>query len=679
MPANQQAYPLNTLNALSVTATTATTTPTTGAIIVAGGVGISGNLNVAGSITGGSITYASTSTGTLAVTNTPGTTLTITSTEESTSVGTGSALFSGGVSIAKNLHVGGSITGGAIVYASTSTGTLAVTNSPGTTLTVASIEESTTQANGSMVLQGGVGVAKTINAGSLKSFDATQSTSTTTGSIISGGGVGASGNINAGGDLACQKITAQSSQQSTSTTTGALQSAGGLGVGGNAFIGGEGQIQKMVFTSSENSTSATTGSVQAVGGVGVGGSVYSLGQVRGATVLASDATNSTLPSNGSMVSIGGLGVALDLNCGGQVQGNVLKSQALTASTSPTTGSIISAGGVGVGGAVFASGNINGSKIVAASTEQSTSTTTGSLVGSGGIGVVGNAYVGGFIQTQTVTATTATPSTSTGTGSIIASGGVGVAEKLYVGGDVVAEANALVTGSVTNGGYDFILGNTDQVTRGDTGASRAFVKFAGGILVINFEGDFYGGIILSGKTNVTGIFEADNFYTETVTPTYTLSAGTATATDAKNSVQRYNNAFTYTGCNVLTTLTDNTTFRLSFQSRRNLYRERFMLGRAKIIKYDTTGLLPALDTAYAVNSLFSKVEIPDPDPPLFNYTVYILAEGADSTTGAISNQFIFLAYANGYYNIEIDTTNTETDYVNDVGTVYPDKPPPTDVR
>ena len=44
-------------------------------------------------------------------------------------------------------------------------------------------------------------------------------------------------------------------------------------------------------------------------------------------------------------------------------------------------------------------------------------------------------------------------------------------------------------AIAGGGYDLILGANDQVTRGNTGTSRALVKGAGGVLTVNYQNDF----------------------------------------------------------------------------------------------------------------------------------------------------------------------------------------------
>lgn len=57
------------------------------------------------------------------------------------------------------------------------------------------------------------------------------------------------------------------------------------------------------------------------------------------------------------------------------------------------------------------------------------------------------------------------------------------------------------GNITAGGFDFILGNTDQVSRGNSGSSRALSKDFDGTnayLRMNNSGDFPGGVIVDGS-------------------------------------------------------------------------------------------------------------------------------------------------------------------------------------
>jgi hypothetical protein len=385
MPRDDTDFTTSTFNQIVVDATTVSSSAATGCVVLAGGLGIGGALNVTGTITGGAIVYASTSTGTLDVTDSPGLTMTVQSTEQATSTITGCATFDGGVGIAKNLHVGGTLVAGAITYASTSTGTMEVTDSPGLTLTVDSTEDSTSKTTGCATFIGGIGVGKSIYGASLNTTDTTQSTSTTTGSIISGGGVGVAGNIYAGGKLDVDDIDTDN-----------------IGI---------------------NAVSGTTLNVSST----------------------SDATSGG--SNGAAIFFGGVTIVKTTRSG---------------------------------------------DIEAFNTTASTTTTTGALQSGGGLGVVGD---------------------------------------INMGGDL-AGANAAFTGGVVNGGFDFILGNTDQSTRGNSGASRAFVKDTGNILAINFGGDFTGGTRIDGPSEL-GIVDATTITTTGLADFASLNvSGTATFATAE---------------------------------------------------------------------------------------------------------------------------------------------------
>jgi hypothetical protein len=75
-------------------------------------------------------------------------------------------------------------------------------------------------------------------------------------------------------------------------------------------------------------------------------------------------------------------------------------------------------------------------------------------------------------------------------SILSNGNVGI-------GTTNPTTNLHAWGYVTNGGTDFVLGNSDQVTRGNSGSSRALVKDSSATLVVNFNGDFGGGTRIDG--------------------------------------------------------------------------------------------------------------------------------------------------------------------------------------
>lgn len=85
--------------------------------------------------------------------------------------------------------------------------------------------------------------------------------------------------------------------------------------------------------------------------------------------------------------------------------------------------------------------------------------------------------------------------------------VGQGDGISVSADSIAVDNTVIrttggqtitgsfsaTSNITNGGFDFILGNSDQIARGNSGASRALTKDTGSTLVLNYAGDFTGGV------------------------------------------------------------------------------------------------------------------------------------------------------------------------------------------
>jgi hypothetical protein len=150
---------------------TQSTTYDTGAVVVAGGVGISGLLNV----NQGIYCYNTITSGGTFIGN---------SQSESFNDQTGSILTAGGIGVKKRLNVTGSISSNGVIYANNTT-------------------DATTASAGAIVVTGGVGVAKGLYAhGSISTdsfinvganatiFSATDSSSTSTGALVVGGGVG---------------------------------------------------------------------------------------------------------------------------------------------------------------------------------------------------------------------------------------------------------------------------------------------------------------------------------------------------------------------------------------------------------------------------------------------------------------------------------------------------------
>jgi hypothetical protein len=317
-------------------------------------------------------------------------------TDDASGENTGSLQAYGGASVSKSLWVGGD---------ATITGNLAITGSISTTgdspVTYSNTTDSTSTTTGSMVLAGGMGVAKSVFIGGrLVITNTTESTDPTTGSVVIGGGLGVNsdvhigGNSSIGGDLTVTgNITSTAGTvsftdvtPSTSTTTGTVVVGGGVGIGGAIYVGGPGH-----FVDDTASTSVTTGSIVTAGGVGIGG-----GLNLGGALNIVDATESTSTTTGSLITAGGVGIGANLHVGGDsvlsgsltVSGDINSTGTVTFtndldSTSPTDGSVVFMGGVGIAKSLFVG-----------SPNNSADPSSGGLVVSGGLGVAQDVFVGG---------------------------------------------------------------------------------------------------------------------------------------------------------------------------------------------------------------------------------------------------------------------------------------------
>ena len=169
----------------------------------ASNVEISGNLAVAGSTNLDILTTNSISGNVLLL-----------DTTQCENVETGSLKINGGVSIKKNVYIGGNLN------------VLGITNLTGNVIS------STAQ----------------ISTGLISTSDTTQSTVLGTGALQISGGASVNRNLFVGGLLnIAGNIKTNSTENSTSITSGALQSSGGLGIAGNCFLGGNVFISSNLF------------------------------------------------------------------------------------------------------------------------------------------------------------------------------------------------------------------------------------------------------------------------------------------------------------------------------------------------------------------------------------------------------------------------------------------------
>jgi microcompartment protein CcmK/EutM len=178
---------------------TASTSAASGALTVAGGLGVADDVYVGAELHVTSQVWTDTIRGSTATVST--------SLFDTTTTGT--------------IALGGAlVTGGAI-----SMGAANVTNSVG----VLSTKSSTTSANGALTVAGGVGVAENLNVGGVVDIeDTTTSTTTTSGALMVAGGVGIVENLNVGGDAVVNSIEVSdkgSITQGTSLATGVTLNA----------------------------------------------------------------------------------------------------------------------------------------------------------------------------------------------------------------------------------------------------------------------------------------------------------------------------------------------------------------------------------------------------------------------------------------------------------------------
>ncbi len=280
--------PSNIANLL-VSNSTASTTTASGALVVTGGAGIGGSLNVAGASRFSSATVA-------------------------TSIGTGALTVTGGAGIAGSLYVGeASRFTSTTVSLGSGTGALTVTGGVGIggSLYVANTSrfESTTISSsvgtGALTVSGGVGIGGSLFVGDSSRFTSSNiSISSGTGALTVTGGVGIGGSL-----YVANTSRFESSTVSSSVGTGALVIAGGVGIGGSLFVGNSSR-----FSSTNVSSSSGTGALTVSGGVGIGGSLY----VANASRFESN-INSSTPGVGGFVASGGVGIGLSVSIGGRLQ------------------------------------------------------------------------------------------------------------------------------------------------------------------------------------------------------------------------------------------------------------------------------------------------------------------------------------------------------------------------
>jgi len=578
---------LQATSQIFVASTTDSTSTTTGAVVVAGGVGIGKNLTVGGNLSlsgaGGQAT-GNIAAGNISATNLTVSGQSIfTSATNSTSTTSGALVIAGGVGIAQDLVLGGQLIfsgqGNALVVQS-----LRVTTSTNSTsTTTGGVVVTGGVGIGQDVWIGGqlhfTGNGGDLSLSTLTVNSTTNSTSTTTGAITVKGGVGVGGNLVVGGqlifqgtgsNLSVQTLQVTSSTNSTSTTTGAITVTGGVGIQKDVFIGGNlnlgGSLQfgtsftatfvSLHVTSTASDTSnfynnavyiegglSTKKDLSVYGNTVISGNLTVLG-----TQTTVDSQNTyvidpvidvgTGINNTPLATNDGLdrGLLLHYNTGATTAtdnhaflGRDASTGFLTYKTNIYPGGYENFAPSFASTGSFGTAQFGGLRLLGGSI--AVSTNTGDLQVLGGIGVTGNSYLAGRITFANASAN----STQTLNHALmVTTGGIGVAGDSYFGG-VVGFGNATAsagptTGAVVITGGLGVIGNTSLGGPVRIYASTSATSTGTGALIVaggaGFNGDIYAHKIFTdaGQTQIT------NFNGGTISdPLIIANSTTATST------------------------------------------------------------------------------------------------------------------------------------------------------
>jgi hypothetical protein len=467
--------------ALTITMPTASNASTNGALVVAGGVGIGGDLNVGG-------------------------TFGLTSSTDSTSKDTGAfVLADGGLGVEKNIVAGGGI------FAN-------------------STNESSTVTSGALVSAGGLGVAKVSTLGGNVVISATtESTTLDTGALVVKGGVNIQKTLMANtGPVIFGSVTDSTYTMGTtgSTYTGALRVHGGAHIVKTLMIGNDAGDGKIVINTPDVALQATPGTgdtgaliignkaLSKFGGMSVSGN-FNLGSDSGGTLYlfnknASIGTEIDSTPTPYTVTAGVLGAATIMG-GINVFGNIYVGQPSAGAASPDP--LVNSGNLIVQSGTPSINSTSGA-IVLAKVRMPASLSAerfndgfsrGGMGMQGNLWAIGNVVLGGSSDvigsgdgfSNVVINGSRSPTTTTNAGFVVR-GGMGVGLVSMFGGNIYA-----------NAAYPGLLSSTDPIRQGaivipNGGIHAAGISYFGANVVISSAGaGAAGGTTVTGALVLTG--------------------------------------------------------------------------------------------------------------------------------------------------------------------------------
>ena len=509
------------------TTTTNSTSTTSGALVIAGGVGIAQDL-----VLGGQLIFSGQGNA-LRVQS-----LAVTTTTNSTSTTTGAATVAGGVGIGGDVWIGGQL------HFAGNGGDLTVN-----TLKVSSSTNATSTNTGALQVVGGVGIGQDLVLGGSLVFTSAQgtitaqqvhiigtatSTSTQTGALVVDGGVGigkdvvVGGNLDLGGSLTFNKsftatfvsihVTSTASDTSNFTSNalfveGGISAKKDLSVYGNTVISGN----LTVLGTQTIVDSQNTYVIDPVIDIGTGINNTPLssndGLDRGLLLHYNTGASSATDNHaflGRDATTGFLTYKVNIYPGGYenfpatfastgtfgtAQFGGLRLAGGVVSVSTNTGDLQVAGGIGVFNNSYFAGRVT----LANSAANTTQTVNHALIlSAGGIGVAGDSYYGGILRVGNVLA-----SSSPTTGAFQVQGGVGINANLSVGGPVQIYAGT----SATSTGTGALIVGGGIGANGDIYCHKIFTD-AGETQLTNFNGGtITGQFVIANSTTATSTSNA----------------------------------------------------------------------------------------------------------------------------------------------------------------------------
>jgi len=399
-----------------------------------------------------------------------------TNTTNASSTITGAIQVAGGVGIGKDLYVGGNevilgdveVRGGDFTTNQTTfnlintnaatvnfagSGTAIRIGSDTGYISIRSSEAASSTTTGALRVVGGIGVGGGLFVGG--DFTTNQTTfnliNTNAATVnFASAGTAITIGANSGFTLIRNQTTITSTVISSNTTTGALVVSGGVGIGGDLYIGGKGYINNSEIINTGNIGSFGVSSIRA-------GTDTAVNTSSGIVTIWNTSTLQTITNRGSTTT------------------NVINITNTGSSVSTTTGALRVVGGIGVGGGLFVGGISTFTNIIHFnSTASSANTTTGALRVVGSVGVGGSIFVGGivtatlFVGSLTGVVTTSTNIADGGPGQLIYQSSTGTTSFVSTG----TLRQILISGGTDSPVFvdtsTFIVGYANNVVGGNTG-------------------------------------------------------------------------------------------------------------------------------------------------------------------------------------------------------------------